>query len=102
MGAMMFTIQLHFETTVAQEFTDPVGYVKITCSGSAVTTISASLRGITEYQGAAASIAAGTISTGVTSWSAAQWTTEPHLCYIENAAGAEEAHLITPWFHPSR
>lgn len=95
MGAMMFTIQLPFGTTVAQEFTDPLGYVKITCPGSAVTTISASLRGSTQYQGVAASIAAGTISTGVTSWSAAQWTSEPHLCYVENAAGAEEAHLIT-------
>ncbi|MDG1358654.1 MAG: hypothetical protein P8P36_10710, partial [Akkermansiaceae bacterium] len=78
----------------AQVTTEPIGVVKITCSGSAVTTISASLRGSTEYQGVAAFIAAGTISTGVTTWSAAQWTTEPHLCYIENAAGAEEAHLI--------
>ena len=92
---MFYRVRVESINAAAGIWAEPVGVIKSTCSGSAVTTISASLRAKTEYQGSAASIAAGTISTGVTTWSAAQWTTEPHLCYVENASGAEEAYLIT-------
>lgn len=105
----------------AQTVTDPVGVVKLTVAAapavgqSKLTAISATLRGAVEHQGVATSV--GTFSpqvgdpdnptgppayvaptqplnTGVTTWSAGQWTSAPHLCYIENAAGAEEAYLI--------
>ena len=90
----------------AQTVADPVGVVKVTIAAapaagqSKLTAISATLRGAIDYQGTATSI--GTfattsqpLNTGVTTWTATQWTAEPHLCYIENAAGAEEAYLIT-------
>ncbi|MCP5537787.1 MAG: hypothetical protein H7A51_16325 [Akkermansiaceae bacterium] len=90
----------------AQTVTDPVGVVKITIAGapsvgqSKLTAISATLRGAIEHQGTATSVGSFAtnsqpLNTGVTTWTAAQWTTVPHLCYIENAAGAEEAYLIT-------
>lgn len=90
----------------AATFSDPVGVVKITIAAapaagqSKLTALSATLRGAIDYQATATSIGtfAGTsqpLNTGVTTWTATQWTAEPHLCYIENAAGAEEAYLIT-------
>ncbi|NWK56222.1 TIGR02597 family protein [Verrucomicrobiaceae bacterium N1E253] len=90
----------------AQTTTDPVGVVKITIDAapsegaSKLTAISATLRNSISHQGSATAIGSfganvQTLETGVTTWTADQWTTEAHLCYIENAAGAEEAYLIT-------
>ena len=93
-------------TLNAATTTDPVGVVKITIAGTGggsnkLTAISATLTNSTAYQGTA-TLNVGTFSTdsqpletGVTTWSATEWTAEPHLCYIENTAGAEEAYLIT-------
>jgi len=102
----LLALPLAFSTLSAQTTTDPVGVVKITieaapsAGATKLTAISATLRNSISYQGVATSIGAFAanaqpIETGVTTWTAAQWTTEAHLCYIENAAGAEEAYLIT-------
>lgn len=97
----------------AQTATDPVGVVKITVAPAPsagqtkLTAISATLRGAIAYQASATSIGAYNADAGSTppnpdqtltqtsaGWTTHQWTTEPHLCYIENASGAEEAYLI--------
>lgn len=97
----------------AQTVTDPVGVVKITVAPAPsagqtkLTAISATLRGAIAYQASATSIGAYNADAGSTppnpdqtltqtgaGWTTNQWTTEPHLCYIENASGAEEAYLI--------
>lgn len=100
-------------TLNAQTVTDPVGVVKVTIEAAPsagqtkLTAISATLRGAIDYQAVATSVGAFNADAGnnpsnpdqpITQtgagWTANQWTTEPHLCYIENAAGAEEAYLI--------
>ena len=96
----------------AQTSTDPVGVVKVTiaaapANGTKLTAISATLRGAIAHQGTATSLGAFNPDAGSNppnpdqaltqtgaGWTTNQWTTEPHLCYIENAAGAEEAYLI--------
>jgi len=102
----LLAIPLAFSPLNAQTTTDPVGVVKITIAAAPsagatkLTAISATLRNSISYQGTATSVGtfatdAQPLETGVTTWTANQWTTEAHLCYIENAAGAEEAYLIT-------
>lgn len=89
--------------------TDPVGITEMTIVGAPSTpagatkstVIGITLRNPVVYEGTVTSIGSFStpssqdLNTGVTSWTAGQWTNEPHLCYIENAAGAEEAYLIT-------
>ena len=89
--------------------TDPVGITEMTVVGAPPTPVGAtksSVIGVTlrhpvAYEGTATSIgsfaspSSQDLNTGVTSWTVGQWTNEPHLCYVENAAGAEEAYLIT-------
>ncbi|MGB1260506.1 MAG: hypothetical protein ACPG6P_10725, partial [Akkermansiaceae bacterium] len=92
---------------LAQETTTPVGVVKITVSGAPsggtrLSVIAASLRRAVLQQGQASSLdsfvggdtPSQALHTGATGWAADQWTAEPHLCYLENAQGAEEAYLI--------
>lgn len=96
----------------AETVTDPVGVVKITIAaapsgGTKLTAISATLRNSIAYHGTATSVGSYNADAGSNppnpdqpitqtgaGWTTNQWTTEPHLCYIENAAGAEEAYLI--------
>ena len=71
--------------------------------GPRLSAITASLHSGMIHQGQAYSLGAfsdsGTspsqsVNTGAIDWTDGQWTTEPHLCYLENALGAEEAYLI--------
>lgn len=96
----------------AETVTDPLGVVKITIAaapsgGTKLTAISATLRNSIAYHGTATSVGSYNADAGSNppnpdqpitqtgaGWTTNQWTTEPHLCYIENAAGAEEAYLI--------
>ena len=81
--------------------TDPSGYstVDITpapsAGQSALTGFSIALRNPSLVNGVTTGITANTLTESGAAWSAAQWTTEPHLVYITNAAGSEEAFLIT-------
>lgn len=90
----------------AQTTTAPVGVVKITIEAapeegaSKLSAISATLRHQIAHQGVATGLgtyaaSSQTLESGVTDWSSDQWTATPHLCYIENTNGAEEAYLIT-------
>ena len=93
----------------AQEagITSPVGLVETLVPGPATagssqsTMIANTLRNPELYEGVAASVGAFTapssqiLNTGVTTWPTGQWMDVPHICYIENSAGAEEAYLIT-------
>jgi len=82
-------------------YTPPSG-VKIDVAGNSLTSMSATLNKEAEFS------ASGTISNNFatesqtitvtgTSWTATQWTTEPHLVYITDSAtpAGEEAFLIT-------
>ena len=86
--------------------TEPVGITELTIAGASSTggaqntSIAVTLRHPVAYDGMAVSIggfssSSQVINTGVTNWATGQWTDKPHLCYVENAAGAEEAYLIT-------
>lgn len=88
-------------------YSDPSGMVRVTVAGATaggatqITMLANTLRNSKAFEGTATSVGAFTapssqiLNTGVTSWSAGQWTNAPHICYIENNTGAEEAYLIT-------
>ena len=96
-------------------FTIPQGYTQIPIpaavspSQPSLTAISATLLNETVFSGSATvgafnpdpdadpstPDAAQTVSSSTASWTAGQFTTVPHLAYLINSSGAEEAFLIT-------
>lgn len=82
-------------------YTDPSGYVTVPIAKPAaegqskLTAFSVNLRQSVASSGKTTSITPATVTDSGASWSNAQWTSEPHLLYLTNAAGAEEAYLIT-------
>ena len=92
---------------LGQVYTIPEGYTKIpiaagTAGGPTLTAISATLLNDLEHSSAVTINAdfnggAGTQTATVTgaTWSAGQWTGVPHLAYLVNGSGSEEAFLIS-------
>jgi len=76
-------------------YTDPSGFTTVTIEPLSLNAFSVALRDSKSYAEESTSITASTLAQSGASWTADQWTTEPHLAYITNENGAEEAFLIT-------
>ena len=81
--------------------TKPAGFVTVGIApapsegASKLTSFSVALRNSVAEGSQTTSIGATSATKTGAAWAANQWTTEPHLLYLTNAAGAEEAFLIT-------
>ena len=99
MGAML----LGTSSLLAQDntaFTKPSGYTTVSVAPapaegqSTLTAFSVTLRNSVVEAGKSTSIGSTTLSNSAANWSDGEWTSEPHLIYITNANGGEEAFLI--------
>ena len=74
--------------------TTPVGYVTVNFPGNnSITAVSVTLAKPVEFTGTATSITDTTVTQTGAAWTANAWTGK--LVYLQNAAGAEEAFLVS-------
>ena len=76
-------------------FTDPSGFTTVTIEPSSLNAFSVALRNPSSYAEESTSITAAALTQAGASWAVDQWIADPHIVYITNENGGEEAFLIT-------